>query len=430
MRATTLLLGTSLCLLLGLSAGCKKDKAPGAAPSASAKSQDNLGNADPTLLKRLVELSTICKITTETGVINCPKGENRTLMRRFTSGEQDRTKAIGTFAVALTHQDLKVRVAASNILYGAFRSAWTDAKPGSVNPKDADALIAAVFKLPKTQARQAIPAAVHAAALSGQYETLNAALTKTTEAEIKTLSTRYLMTHGRMQVFERISELSKSNNPAEVLAALESPRNMRDWSAEEQAVLCPWAAGFLGDARPSIASRAATLLGNCGGDFVDKLLDQGETAVKEGRFANTDLAGYRELCGPRRRTNGGANEAQCLRTRKLLEKVVETKTVDVQARNSALTTLAYQWPDDATLKLAKKLEKNPDRIVAEHAARTIRRLERRQAMPQPSALGRPSLGGLRRFHSEMSSPGAKSISAAPGAKAPAPAAPAAPAKDP
>ncbi|HEY8943119.1 MAG TPA: hypothetical protein VIM73_02605 [Polyangiaceae bacterium] len=391
---------TRLALVLAVTlaaAGCKKDKAPSAAPSASAKAGAMLGNAEPGLLGELVALANTCKVTVESGTVNCPKGEHRKLINRFASNQQDRVKAVGTFASGLTHEDPKVRVVSANVLYGAFRGAWGEAKAGSVTPADADALIAATFQLPKPQARQAIPAAVHAAELSGRSAALEAALAKAPEAEYKTLATRYLMTHGRMSAFPKVQELAKSQNPAEVLAALESPRNMPAWTPEEQNAICPWASEFLGDNRPSVASRAASLLGNCGGEFVDKLLEKGEAALKEGKFANADVAGYRELCGPRRRSSGGgASEEQCSRARKLLEKVVEAKALEVQTRNTALTTLAYQWPDDETLKLAKKLEKNPDKTISEQARRTVLRLEQRRAMASPSASGRAPGGPLGR----------------------------------
>lgn len=388
------MLATRISFVLALAlvaSGCKKDNAPTAAGSASAKSDSALaGNADATLIGELVNLANTCKVTVESGTVNCPKGEHRKLINRFSSNQRDRVQAVGTFAAGLTHQDPKVRVVSANVLYGAFRSAWGDAKPGSVKPADAEALITATFQLPKPQARQAIPAAVHAASLSGRGESLDAALGKATETEYKTLATRYLMTHGRMEAFKKIQERAKSENPAEVLSALESPRNMPAWTPEEQAAICPWASDFLADARPSVASRAASLLGNCGGEFVNKLLDKGEAALKEARFTNADVAGYRELCGARKRTQGGgASEEQCTRARKLLEKVVETKGIDVQARNTALTTLAYQWPDEETMKLAKKLEKSPDKLLAEQARRTVQRLEQRTAMANPSARLRP-----------------------------------------
>lgn len=386
--ASTLRLSMILVLALGL--GCKKDKGAGAAGSASAKPASSaLANAEPGLLGELVSLTQTCKVTVEASTLSCPKGENRKLVNQFVSNQRKRAEAVGTLAAALGHEKPEVRVAAANVLYQGFRSTWTETKPGDVKPADAEALIAAAFKLPKAQARQVIPAAVHAAALAGRTEAFDAALAKATEPEFKTVAYRHLMTHGRLKAFDRVKEAAKSAAPSDVLAALESPRNMQAWTPEEQEAICPWAAEFLSDKRPSVASRAASLLGNCGGAFVDQLITKGEEALKNKTFTNAEVAAYRELCSPRKRNQpNGPTEEQCARSRKLLEKVVETNGLDVQARTSALSTLAYQWPDDATKKLAKKLEKNPEKQLAEQATRTLQRLEQRSAMANPSARGR------------------------------------------
>lgn len=392
----------AMVLVLALAPACKKDKTD-AGPAASASVSPGLANAEPGLLGEIVAVSKACKVAAEASTVSCPKGENRKLINQFISGQKQRTEALPTLTAALSHQDPAVRVVAANVLYGGFRSAWTDAKPGSVKPEDAEALTTAAFKLPKAQARQVIPAAVHASTLAGKIDSFEAALAKTTEPEFKTISYRHYMTHGRLEALKKVQEAAKSQNPAEVLSALESPRNMQAWTAEEQAAVCPWAADFLSDTRPSVASRAASILGNCGGEFVDKLLVKGEAALKEGKFTSADVSAYRELCGPKKRGQpNGPTEQQCGRARKLLEKAVETKGLDVQVRATALTTLAYQWPDDATIKLAKKLEKNPEKVLAEQATRTVQRLEQRAAMgsagarlPLPPGQLPPGLGSAR-----------------------------------
>ena len=51
----------------------------------------------------------------------------------------------------------------------------------------------------------------------------------------------------------------------------------------------------------------------------------------------------------------------------------------------ALVALAYQWPDDKTLKLAKSLEKDADKSLADHASRTVKRIEQRKATAKRAA---------------------------------------------
>ena len=440
-----------ILLALGSISGCKSDKAPAPAASASAKPVVVLPGADPALVAELTSIADTCKIAVESSSVSCPKAENRKLANQYISKQRPRAGAVATLAAALGHPDQKVRVVSANILYSAFRSTWADAEPGSVKAADADALLEAAFQAPKAQARQTLPAAVHAAALAGRSQTLETALAKTTDPEYKTIAYRHLMAHGRLSAFEQIKTAAKSDSQTDVLAALESPRNMQAWTAEEQSAVCPWAAEFLADKRPSVASRAASLLGNCGGEFVDKLIVKGEEALKSQTFTTADVAAYRELCGPRKRGQpNGPTEEQCTRARKLLEKALETSKLEVQVRTTALTTLAYQWPDDATLKLAKKLEKNPDKVLAEQATRTVQRLEQRSAVGSPSGrppfagfppgLGSARAGALRRFPGSVGptiaggvTPGAPRLSAPPAApetpaQTPATPAPAAPAQ--
>jgi hypothetical protein len=235
-------------------------------------------------------------------------------------------------------------------LYSAFRSSWgTDLAPGAVEAKDAQALLTAVLALPKPLMRQSLPAAVHASMLANQSEPLYAELDKMTEPPLRAVAVRYLMTHGRLAALPKVQALVKDSNPAVALASVESAQNMLNWSADEQAKVCPWASELLSDERPAVSAKAASLIGNCGGGFVDSLLEAREKALKGGTFNAGSLGGLKDLCSPGRRARPNApTEEQCKRARKILEKVVEDKAVDMQVKNSAFTSLAYQWPDGDT----------------------------------------------------------------------------------
>lgn len=378
-RTAVLLVGMHL-----LAVGCKKSTGSVPAPSASQSGPTNplLKHVDGPLLKELADLAKTCQIDVGAGNVNCPQGEQRKLIGQFVSNQRSRTAAVATFAQALAHESPPVQTVSAHILYAAFRSPWgPDVKLGSVPSEDADALLAAAVNSPKSLARQAIPAAVHAAVLANRMDAAHAALDKATNSDLRTNGIRYLMTHGRLATFKKIQELAKDANLAVVLAALDSPRNMFSWTAPEQASICPWAVSMLTDSRPAIAAKAASLLGNCSGPYVDQLLANGEDSLKAGKFNTTQLTSYRELCPPVRRGQpNGPSDEQCERCRKLLEHVIEGKSVDEQTRSSALISLAYQWPDAATLKLGRRLTKSKDKSLAEHAKRTVDRLAQRQSL--------------------------------------------------
>jgi hypothetical protein len=373
---------TAIILALVLSStGCKRaDKAQKPASSADANAGKVPANVDQKLFEELAELTKICKVELRDNTLSCAQGEQRRLVSEFVSQQRDRAKAVPTFTAAISDQKPELRAVGANILYSAFRAPWGGAsvQAGAVSPADADALLAATLKLPKAQAVQALPAAVHASMLADRGNALMAALDKSGDAQLRTTAVRHLMTHGRLNAFPKIQELAKVQDLQLVLAALESPTNMYDWTPAEQAAVCPWAASFLGDARAPVAAKAGAVLGNCGGEQVDQLIEAGEAALKAGDFSSARVGAFRDLCAPHRRARpGGASDDQCARARKLLDSVVGTKSLTDQARVTALAALAYQWPDADTLKLAKKLEKDRNQGLAESAGRTAARLEQR-----------------------------------------------------
>ena len=371
---------------LGLAfVACKNDKrgAPAASASASVgKAPAKLAaNVDPALLGELQGIVQSCKVDAAAATVNCQNGELRSLIGKFSSGERSRVKSIGTFASALKDVRPELRAAATNVLQGAFRLRWgAEATPGSVTTTDADEFLAALAGLAPAQMRQALPAATHVAVLSGRMSAFESTLDKSVPADLRPIAYRYLMTHGGVEQFPRVQALAKSTDTQVVLAALENPRNMGTWTDAERAAICPFAAGFLADARPVVVSKASAVLTTCGGEHVDKLLDVVEASLKAKTLFTARISAFRDLCLPAQRsTPTSPTDAQCDRARKLLVSAVDTKELDAPARGMALVALAYQWPDDKTLSLAKKYEKSSDRALAEQAGRVVQRLN--QAKP-------------------------------------------------
>jgi hypothetical protein len=370
----------ALSLELASLSGCRQKEEPRPAASASAKAPAPAVQVDAQLFQRLKEIGQACNVDAVEGSVTCPQGENRRLISEFVTNQRPRGSAVATLASALADPNPAVQTAAANVLNAAFRAPWAaDVEPGSVKAADAKSLLAAALKLPKQLARQALPGAVHAGFLAGVGNDVYTALDQADETELRPLGYRYVMTHGRLGAFGKVQQLAKDPNLAIALAALEAPRSMHDWSEAEKAALCPWALELLQDPRQSVASRGAGLLSSCSGDFVDRLLERAESTLKDGKFNLAELAGLRDVCSAANvRQPGGATEQQCQRNRKLLGDVIASKKLDAQLRGQALIALAYQWPDDKTLKLARSLEKNADKNLAEQAGRTVERLEQRK----------------------------------------------------
>jgi hypothetical protein len=131
---------------------------------------------------------------------------------------------------------------------------------------------------------------------------------------------------------------------------------------------------------PPVAAKAASVISNCSGEWVDRLLEYGEKALADKSLSVTHLSAFRDLCAPHHvQRETGPSDTQCKRSRALLEKTTGSTTLDEQLRSTALTSLAYQWPDEGTLKLAERLGKAKEKSLAEIARRTAERLEQRGA---------------------------------------------------
>lgn len=369
-------------LSLGFVACAKPKPHQKVAPSSSASAPLTLApRVDPALFSLLSNMAKSCKVDVKDGNLTCPQGEQRQLIGEFVSNQRPRNTAVATFAAAIADRDVALDAVASSILHAAFRSPWgNDPAKLTVDASDADKLLNGALRLPKVQARQALPAAVNACMLAGRSAALYSALDTAPDSELRLIGARYLLSHGRLAAFPKVQELAKDPSSAVVLAALESPRNMFSWTPAEQAAICPWAASFLDDQRPAVAAKAASVLSSCSGEWVDRLLDKGEKAVAAKTFNGMLLTAFRDLCAPHRTAReGGPSDEQCKRSRTLLEKAVVTTGIDEQTRSTALTTVAYQWPDQDTLKLMRKLSKTKEVTLAEVARRTADSLEQRGA---------------------------------------------------
>lgn len=359
--------------------GCRaRSTASRAGPAASAATTTAVSDVRSELYKELIHIAAVCEVETKQGFVDCKQGEQRKLASEFATNKRSRSKSVMTLANALREKAAGVPTVAANLLYSsAFRSAWgPEAKAGSVSATDADALLSAVLELPAAQARQSMPAAVHAEMLAGRADSLHAAVAKITDPPLLAAAVRHLASYGRLSAFAELQRYAQHKEPQVALAALESLFDMRDWTDTEQARICPWAGEMLGDERPDVAARAAALVGRCGGALVDQLLETREHSVQRGTFTVEGLEGLRDLCSAARRGEARAPSGpQCDRARKLLSALVETERIDEQVRALAFTSLAYQFPDANTIALAQRLSSGPPGPLVDAARRAQRRLQ-------------------------------------------------------
>lgn len=367
-------------VLLGLfSTGCqcgRDDKKPAEKPQPVEEKPKLPPNVDPSLLEALKTAALGCKVAEGQARIDCQGGDKNALVLSFNREQRKRVSSLPTFAYALTLPDENIKALAAAILYASFRTdLGADAKQGAVTSQVAQDLLQATLSLPDSAAMQAIPAATHAVMLSNQNQLLYDALEKDVPIQVKTMSYRYMMVYGRLPTFEKIREFGKDPGAAIVLSAIESPRNMPDWTKEEQEAICPWARTLLDDARPPVAGNAAAVLSNCAGEDLDMLLDRIAKVLKEKQFTFLHATALRDICGEAKKSRPeGASDAQCGRVRKLQADAARSKDLEGRVRAMTLSTLAHTWPDQQSLDIAKKLAADANAEVARAAQQIVTRL--------------------------------------------------------
>lgn len=383
---TLFLLGSFALASLSVGCSCNDDEKQKEKASARASVVPALPeNIDEAFLKALTDASSDCKPAKGKKRINCNGGEKNAIVLSFNKGERKRATSLPTLTLALEDKDDKIQALSAGVLYASFRVGLGGAEEAkSLTKKEAQKLLEAALALPSTTSMQAIPAATHAMVLTDQAELLHKALESGVSTQVRTMSYRYLMVYGRLDAFEKVKELSRGPGAAIVLSAIESPRNMKNWSEAEQEAICPWAVSFLTDERSPVAGNATAALSKCAGEHLDTLLASVEKTLKEKKFSFIHSTALRDVCGSAlKRSPAGASEEQCAQVRKLQEEAA--KSVDVHARVRAMTlsALAYAWPDEQSLDLAQSLSSSEEPSVARAAAQAVERLTPRLQGSKP-----------------------------------------------
>lgn len=349
-------------------------------PETVAEAVDVGPQIDAEIMADLKAIVANCEVNVSGCTVNkCANDETKTLLDKFELKDgkrpKDRGVAIDTFAAALADPDDKLQTAAVSVMYSGYR-VMPDVD--AVSPAAAKRLIEAWAKLPKYQANQSITGVVHAVMLSGSDEVANA-LYSAVEAHpeaSKGSAWEALMTYGRVRALPKLQELSKSDDKDTARAALSSFRNMYDVTDEEKAAVCPWIAGFLGDSRPEVFEAAGYGAIRCGGEYVDKLLDEGEKRLSESHeFTRTHYFVFRDVCFSFMGEKTAGQQAQCDRNYAFLQKAVDDAAVESEFRSLALDAIYYQRRDATTKALAQKYLKHKDEAVAKRAAEIVEKLK-------------------------------------------------------
>lgn len=373
-----------LMMGMGVAIGCAKSKPKTDDAEKAASGQQTVESeqgADP-VSSALRAIAENCTINEQHAVVSkCKSNEKQRLVRQLNAGKVSRAEALPLLVNALGAEDKKLSIAASKTLEGAYRNSFGDVGTDGVDAQVAKNLLEQVGKLPKRQAMQVAPAAVHAAVLSGQTQELYKVLDEHPNKDMRASAYVYLMRYASLDQLPKIKDLVEGEDARVAASALESLRRMPGQTDEQKAQICDFVSPWVSDPRPSVAGKAVSLSSTCGGKYVDVALAEAEKRAAGGDLSAAFVRGFDQLCLDRRGKTYGTGE-QCKRERRWLEAVLAKKALGEDVRQFALLGLGLQFPDDKTAALANTYAAADEKRLKSAAQRVARSVASKQKRGQ------------------------------------------------
>ncbi|MBX3225757.1 MAG: hypothetical protein KIT84_30730 [Labilithrix sp.] len=374
MRSIAILFATTV---LATSACSKKDEGTaGAAGSASAASSTTAAapaQLDPTLVEHVKAHVEKCTVNVEQGQAYSCKDKVTEAMAAYVREKKPEGFASTLIALVQKKDDEKTSAAAVALLSEQFDNLGEEGKRKNASAAVTTSALAMLKENAGNRATRLAPAVAQLATLSGSFDDLYAAVDAHPVKEARDNAYRNLLVFGRLKTLPKLKEVAEKKSE-HAAAALDAPRKpMTKWTDEERGAICAWAKGYLADKSLTTASVAANDMILCKGEYIDALLAEAETRLKNKEFKDPFAIVMREPCFQivQDLTAKAAGEAQCEAVYTFLEKVANDASAEDSVRGLALWNIYYQRRDEKTLKLMRKYEKHPNAEVAKRAKEAI-----------------------------------------------------------
>ncbi len=318
-----------------------------------------------------------CEVDAELCTVSrCANNEQRQFLEPYDDGSRQRAPLLDAWAELLVSDDAARATVGAYVVGGLMRSISLDGSRPVVPPSTAKALIESLADLPRFHAARSVMGVTHAAALAGELDALLTAVASHTHDEAL-----FPIIYGSMLRYARLTgfpplqlALEQSATPRIAAAIMSAPRALVDATPAEQATLCEWVRPFIAEARPSVANEAANTMIWCGGAFIDALLDHAAAQVDASTMDKNLTIPLRGICASSRGARPRGSAAQCARNLQILETAVLNPELSEGARVQALVSVHRQRPDEATLKLAKTAQRQPQERLRFRAAAIVKSL--------------------------------------------------------
>lgn len=366
----SLLLFTAL--LASLAASCGKKDEPGAGgAAASATTTTATTTLNATLVEHVKAHAETCTVSVEQGQAYSCKAGITDALSKYVRETKPADFASTLVTIIRKKDDAKMSATAVALLNEQLDYLGDDGKRANATPAAVKELLAALKDNTQNRAARIATPAAQLATLAGSFDDLYAVADAHPTKEARDNVYRNLLVFGRAKGFAKVKQVAEK--PEHRSAALDAVPRMAKATDEEKAVVCPWAKGYLADPSLEIATKAGQDMIFCRDEYIDALLGEAETRLKNKQYKDPFAVLMREPCFEliKNVTPKAGAAKQCDAVYAFLEKAANDATVDDATRGMALYNIYYQRRDEQTLKLMRKYENHPNKEISKRAKEAI-----------------------------------------------------------
>lgn len=349
----------------------KKDAAGDAVGASSAATTTATASLNATLVEHVKAHAEACTVNVEQGQAYACKAGITDALAKYVRESKPADFATTLVSIVRKKDDAKMSAAAVALLNEQFDNLGEDGKRANATPAAVKELLAALKESTQNRAARIATPAAQLATIGGAFDDLYAVADGHPTKEARDNVYRNLLVFGRLKGFAKVKLVV--DKPEHRSAALDAVLRMAKATDEEKAAVCPWAKGYLADPSLEIAAKAGQDMLFCRDEYVDALLGEAETRLKNKQYKDPFAMLMREPCFEfvKNVTPKAAAAKQCDAVYAFLEKAANDATVDDATRGMALYNIYYQRRDEQTLKLMRKYENHPNKEVKKRAKEAI-----------------------------------------------------------
>lgn len=358
-----------VALLASLVSCTKKDDggADGSTPSASATPAP----LNTILVEHVKAHAETCTVSVEQGQAYSCKAGITDAMSKYVRETKPADFVATLVSVIRKKEDAKMSAAAVALLNEQIDYLGDEGKRANATPAAVKDILAALKENTANRAARIATPAAQLATIAGAFDDLYAVADAHPTKEARDNVYRNLLVYGRLKGLPKLKQVAEK--PEHRKAALDAVPRMSKATDEEKAAACPWAKGYLSDSDLAIATEAGQAMVFCRDEYIDALLAEAESRLKNKQYKDPFAMLMREPCFEfiKYVTPKAGAAKQCDAVYAFLEKAANDPTVDDATRGLALWNIYYQRRDEQTLKLMRKYENHPNKEISKRAKEAI-----------------------------------------------------------